>query len=402
MYRFQRQAKIKLVNINNSEPAISMQDTASRDKGIVKPRRNSTLGDVLDETQGHLILRWDAWRSGKQFNEIGIPATYCLIALFFLVYFAMESFLRHETGYARILLLFALLTIGCFVHLRISGDVRRTCNFIVALLGCLCLFLFYTGGVQGTGPLWYFVFPLVALFIQRLWAGILSLVLLAIATYLILKYRPADFDPSIYTPAFLERHFAIYLAVSLMAFFYAFARTSAQLNMDTMNRDYRNMANTDELTRLPNRRRMTEVLYQEVSRTQRTQKTFAIINFDIDYFKKINDQYGHAAGDAILCLVPEIVRKVLRTPDVCARWGGEEFLILLPETGLDGARRVAERLRTTFEQHSVAYGDKLLNATISLGVSEFRNARNLDECLKQADKNLYEAKAAGRNCVIAS
>jgi diguanylate cyclase (GGDEF)-like protein len=86
---------------------------------------------------------------------------------------------------------------------------------------------------------------------------------------------------------------------------------------------------------------------------------------------------------------------------MCARWGGEEFIVLLPETDLTGARRVADRLRTAFEDYRVQHGNHVLSATISLGVSEFRAAKNLEDCLKKADKNLYAAKAAGRNCVVA-
>jgi diguanylate cyclase (GGDEF)-like protein len=204
-----------------------------------------------------------------------------------------------------------------------------------------------------------------------------------------------------YSQAFIERVLAVYIAVTIMAFFYAFARTSAQLSMDNMNRSFQNLANTDELTRLANRRRMTDVLYQEVGRAQRNQRTFSIIIFDIDYFKKINDQYGHDAGDLVLAAIPDILRKVLRTPDVCARWGGEEFLILLPETGLEGAKRVAERLRIAFEEYRIRHQDGVLSVTVSLGVCEFRSVKSLEACLKQADKNLYAAKAAGRNCVIA-
>ena len=363
--------------------------------------RQGGVSEILDQTQSHLILRWDAWRNRMHFSAIGLPSLYCLLALFFLTFFATEAFFQHQTLHGQTLLAFALLTVGCFINLRITGNTRRTNTLIVALLGLLCLFLLYTGGIHGTGPLWYFVFPPVALFIQRLWAGVLSVCILFVITLLILSYQPAGFDPALYSPIFLERLFAVYMTVSAMSFLYAYARTSAELYMDDMRRSYRNMANTDELTGLANRRRMMDILYREISRSHRNQKPFSIVIFDIDYFKKINDQYGHDAGDALLRAVPDITRKVLRTPDICARWGGEEFLVLLPETDLDGAKRVAERLRTGFEEYRLQYGGAVLSMTVSLGISEFRNTGNLDACIKQADKNLYNAKAAGRNRVMA-
>jgi len=368
-------------------------------KFVVTP---SSLSHILDETQGHLILRWDAWRSSShRLSEFGLSSLYCLIALFFLVFFATESFMQNNTLHAQILLLFAILTVLCFVYLRMTGNKRSTNTFVVLLFGALCIFLFYMGGVNGTGPLWYYAFPLVALYIQRLWAGMLSVLALFLLTIAILTWRPIGFNPAMYSSDFIERFLAVFVAVSLLAFFYAFLRASAELTMDTMNRNYRNLANTDELTKLANRRRMTDVLYQEVSRSQRNQRTFSIINFDIDQFKKINDTYGHDVGDKILRAIPDIVHTVLRTPDICARWGGEEFLVLLPETDLAGAKRVAERLRVAFEQYRLQHNDVSITITISLGVFEFGHAENLEDCLKQADKNLYEAKAVGRNCVIA-
>jgi len=361
----------------------------------------SAISHILDETQSHLILRYDAWRSSHQFSGLSLSSLYCLIALFFLVFFATESYLQNNTWHGQVLLGFAILTVFCFVYLRITSNRQGTNTFIVILLGGLCLFLFHTGGINATGPLWYFVFPLVAMYIQRLWLGILSVLVLFILTLLILSFQPAGFDPSIYSQDFLERLLAVYIAVSLMTFLYAFLRTSAELKMDNINRNYQNLANTDELTRLPNRRRMTEVLCQEIARTQRNQETFSIINFDIDHFKKINDEHGHDVGDAVLAAVPDIIHKVLRGQDICSRWGGEEFLVLLPETGLTGAKQVAERLRAAFEDYRIQYQGMELVVTISLGVVEYKDVFNLEDCLKQADKNLYRAKHAGRNCVVA-
>lgn len=362
--------------------------------------RPSSINDILDETQSNLILRLEAWRSKKYFTEIGLPSLYCLIALVVLCVFAVEAFVQQQTFHARVLLIFAILTVGCFIHVRLTGNTRHTAAMIVTLLGLLCLFLFYTGGIAGTGPLWYFVFPLVALFILRLWAGVLAVVTLLILTLVLTLPGYFNLHPAIYTQTFLERFFAVYLTVSTIAFFYAYARTSTQLLTDNLNRNYQNLANTDDLTRLPNRRRMTEMLYQEVGRTRRNNGTFSIINFDIDSFKKVNDVYGHDAGDVILKAVPDIIRNVLRGQDVCSRWGGEEFLVLLPDTPTSGARQVAERLRRAFEQYRILYGELIMSVTVSLGVCEYRSADNLEDCIKQADKNLYKAKASGRNCIV--
>jgi diguanylate cyclase (GGDEF)-like protein len=363
--------------------------------------RPSRISDKLDETQSNLILRLEAWRSRKIVTRIGLPSLYCLVALVVLSVFAVESFIQQQTTHAQVLLVFALLTVGCFIHVRVTGNTRRTATMIVLLLGTLCLFLFYTGGINGTGPLWYFVFPLIALFIQRLWAGVIAVLLLLFITLGLTLSGYISLYPAVYTETFLERFFAVYLTISIISFFYAYARTSAQLFAENLNMNYRKLANTDDLTRLPNRRRMTEMLFQEVGRTRRKNGTFSLINFDIDYFKKINDRYGHDAGDVILKAVPEVIRSVLRGQDVCSRWGGEEFLILLPDTPLKGACHVAERLRKAFEQYRIQYGELEISVTVSVGVCEFDPASTLEDCIKQSDRNLYKAKASGRNCVIA-
>jgi len=369
-------------------------------KGIRKSPRLG-VSEILDQTQGHLILRFNAWCRPGFIKEIGLPALYCLIALICLIFFAIESFLHNETLHARILLVFAVLTMGCFIYLRLTGNRRTTNTFIVILLGTLCLFLLYTGGIGGTGPLWFFVFPLVALYIQKLWAGILSVIVLLLITVLLLAFPFAGFDPSIYSPVFIERFLAVYIAVSVMAALYAFVRTSAELNLESINETFQNLANTDELTGLPNRRRMQDVLYQEVSRMRRSRGRFSLINFDLDFFKSVNDEHGHECGDHVLQTIPDILRKVLRTQDTCARWGGEEFLVLLPETTLAGGKQVAERLRKAFAEYPLRCGDREFTVTASFGVTEFTHADDLDDCLKQADMNVYQAKKEGRNRVVA-
>ena len=359
------------------------------------------IEEILDRTQGHLILRWNAWKGSEQLRRIGLPTLYSYIALFLLIAFAVESFVHHRNEYGIALLVFAGLTIFANIYLRISGNRHAANTFIVILYGLLCLFLLFTGGAAGTGPIWYCVFPLLALFVQRLWAGTLSVLTLFIVTIILLWHPIGGFDPSVYSQEFKERFLAVYLTVSVMTFLYAFLRTSTEMLMDNLNKDLKDMADTDELTRLANRRRMKEVLYREVSRVRRTHGTFSLIILDLDNFKTLNDDYGHDCGDAVLRNAPGTIHSVLRSQDVCARWGGEEFLIMLPATELKGSVLVAERLRTAFEKSRVKFGDLELTVTASLGLSEFKFDSELDKCLQTADRNLYIAKATGRNRVVA-
>ena len=121
---------------------------------------------------------------------------------------------------------------------------------------------------------------------------------------------------------------------------------------------------------------------------------------DIDHFKKINDQYGHAAGDHILIEYSKIHKKNSRRLDRIARWGGEEFLTLLPETDLEGGGVLAEKLRQKIESHPYFYDDKEIKVTASFGIAEFDDMLEIDQCIQVADTRLYQAKNSGRNKVV--
>ncbi|MEW6594167.1 MAG: diguanylate cyclase [Thermodesulfobacteriota bacterium] len=159
----------------------------------------------------------------------------------------------------------------------------------------------------------------------------------------------------------------------------------------------RHCSATDFLTKTWNRRKGSEVLAQEHHRARRYGSTYSVILFDIDFFKKVNDAHGHAAGDAILVTLADLVRKRSRKSDLLCRWGGEEFLLCLPETPLDDAAQLAEILRETVAATPFGNNERL---TVSCGVAEADPAdASYESVLRRADAALYQAKAAGRNRV---
>jgi diguanylate cyclase (GGDEF)-like protein len=162
-------------------------------------------------------------------------------------------------------------------------------------------------------------------------------------------------------------------------------------------------ARTDSLSGLPNRRAFFELAKQELKRAKRYASPLSVIMLDIDHFKQINDNYGHAAGDAVICKLAQAIREVLRDTDVAARIGGEEFALLLPETTLAGAKIVAERLRSRIATPPIQVEQQELAVTASFGVVTCCAAEeSVDDLLAAADRLLYEAKGAGRNCVISA
>lgn len=161
----------------------------------------------------------------------------------------------------------------------------------------------------------------------------------------------------------------------------------------------RELVNVDSLTGVCNRRRLFEVIHEESNRYSRSPGSFSICLMDIDHFKLVNDTHGHQAGDAILQAVAKCVAGDLRTIDCFGRYGGEEFLMVLPQTPLEGAHIKAERVRKKVASLKFpAIGDDF-RVTVSIGVAEYHNDESTDDTLQRADKALYRAKDAGRNRV---
>lgn len=152
----------------------------------------------------------------------------------------------------------------------------------------------------------------------------------------------------------------------------------------------------DQLTGLYNRHKVESFMDQEVARCTRYGSNFSLIIFDLDHFKSINDRFGHNEGDAVLSGVSSLVKNGLRESEIAGRWGGEEFLIILPETSLDLAVPVADRLRGSIESHRFSIPERV---TVSVGVAAFRPGDTPHELIQRADAALYSAKESGRNCV---
>jgi len=156
-------------------------------------------------------------------------------------------------------------------------------------------------------------------------------------------------------------------------------------------------ASIDKLTALTNRQALDHIITKERGRAIRYNRPLSLIMFDIDHFKRINDTYGHLVGDSVLREVALLAQAHLRTNDSIGRWGGEEFMVVLPETSIEGARLAAEKLRCIFEINNFA-GIKELTA--SFGVTEYSKRENIDRFIQRVDDALYIAKQEGRNRVV--
>ena len=154
----------------------------------------------------------------------------------------------------------------------------------------------------------------------------------------------------------------------------------------------------DVLTSLPNRRDITEKMKYQLTLATRSQKPFGIILLDVDHFKKFNDKFGHQCGDYVLQALADLLMKIKREQDTAARWGGEEFILLLPDTDMRGALVMAEKIRNTVEQHGFNDGVTDHRLTITSGVTEYdHKSGEIDDYIRKADTALYWGKEQGRN-----
>jgi diguanylate cyclase len=184
--------------------------------------------------------------------------------------------------------------------------------------------------------------------------------------------------------------------------FIAFAQlATVALNQARMKMSLEEMAAVDPLTNLLNRRALQEILNREYACAKRSVKPFSMVLIDLDRFKMLNDNYGHDIGDSFLLGISEIAKKTLRTSDWLSRWGGEEFLAILPDTDEKGALNIAERLREKIEEFSIQLNTLQIKTSASIGIATYpRDGDTPEFLIKAADAALYEAKKTGRNRVV--
>jgi diguanylate cyclase (GGDEF)-like protein len=168
--------------------------------------------------------------------------------------------------------------------------------------------------------------------------------------------------------------------------------------IETLNRRIQEQAIRDPITGLYNRRYLEEMLEREVARAKREGYPISLALIDLDYFKRVNDTYGHQAGDLVLQTLGKLLLESAREGDIACRYGGEEFVLVLPRLSVEHAFHRAEEWRLAFAKQTTRHGDLEITATMSIGLATYPlHAANSDELINQADLALYNAKHAGRN-----
>ncbi|MBU2953219.1 GGDEF domain-containing protein [Marinobacter sp. F3R08] len=338
-----------------------------------------TVGEREDAQISHML----AWLSG--------------VGALFLAGIGTKAWMSNHTTHALVLWCFiVLIAINLALFAR-TGNQTWQKTGLLSIAALLFSYLVASGGESNTGPLWFYIFPPLLFYLTDLKTGTAVLLVCSLVAVVVFQFPELPLVAAQYSSDFKIRFFATLSFESIFCFILEASRLKARNELLALAEAHEHAARTDELTGLANRRDMQNRLTMEFSRYQRSGHHFSIALIDLDLFKHINDQFGHDAGDDVLREFATLMRTVIRHTDVAARWGGEEFLVLLPDTSLLQALTLAERLRSEVDARPFRFGGRELPVTISAGVCSIVTARSLDDLLKQADLNLYNAKESGRN-----
>jgi diguanylate cyclase (GGDEF)-like protein len=322
---------------------------------------------------------------------------YSFVGTLYLIFFSIQSLLDAQWGMGSTLSIAALLAITNSIYLQRSGNYRRSGDLIVLMTTLLFLYLIISGGVDNTGPLWSYTLPPLVFFVFGLTQGSLILSVFIFSSILIMFFPPLSILATEYSYSFKIRYLTTFLSVCFISSICEYSRYHSYNLLKELQRKIQLEANTDELTGLYNRRYMYQQLDSMIRKIKRYKRPYSLLLCDLDHFKSINDNHGHSCGDMVLVETANRMKSSLRNEDIAARWGGEEFLIILPETDSTAAFQVAEKLRQQLSAQMFDCNDKKLSISMSIGVLQVNSGTRKEDLLNQVDDALYEAKHLGRN-----
>ena len=321
---------------------------------------------------------------------------YSLICVPVLLVFAVLDFIAGSIQLGSVLLANALFTLFIQILTIFKKNITYIKNVSVLQITAISIYLVVTGGHDGTGLLWTFLVPNITFFILGFTAGTAFTVLyiVTVGVFFFIVDTPMS-----YSIIEMSRYLAAYCAVSLFAAGFEYSRALTVKQLHNVNERFKALAISDPLTKLLNRNGFHSAIEKITPLLKRNNAYLTVLVLDLDNFKQINDQYGHAAGDLVITRVADVIATNLRENDIAARWGGEEFLVFLPATAEQGAVHVAEKIRCNVNSLIVQWKDHVLNVSVSIGVAASRTTE-LEKLISIADKKLYQAKDKRGDSVV--
>lgn len=335
-------------------------------------------------------------------GEIPVPTligwmTFAAVPL--LLFFGWRAFERGLVAPAYTLAVFAaVLTLNGLIYLLSHNTTLQRRGFIT-IITLLFIFLAVNAIEDGSAILWLFAYPAIIFYISEARVGILACAVGLFGTALLFSPLGSSMLDLPYTAGFKLTMLAVLAFVMTTCYALDQSRRRSKLVLLKLASEFEYAAKHDALTGLANRREAHAQLDTEYERYLRNKRPFSVLLMDIDLFKSINDNYGHHVGDEAIVMVARTLEGQSRRVDTLSRWGGEEFLLLLPETDAEESAQTAERIRFKIATTPIKTDGQTIATTVSIGVATITGSESVDRLLQRADEALYEAKSRGRNLV---
>ena len=344
--------------------------------------------------------------SWVNFRESDLRWTNCLILCFVTIGLILLSLLLNwYEGHTGLFAPLAAALAGPLLSLAwLKLRPRSPMVPIVILVGTLMALgvaLLVSGGAPNSASLlWFIMFPPMVMFSAGLRSGTIMFSIFFVMIAALLFTPLSAFLAAPLAPSLSVRFILVLLGAFVFSWFAEYTRHHTRKALVEAMSRLEQDALTDPLTGLGNRRDFQNYFSWVSGKSARDQQAFSIAMIDIDHFKKVNDTFGHEIGDKVLLHISGIITSQMRAMDRLFRWGGEEFLLLMPETGGREAVLAAERMRKCVASIPYVNGDTVLHSTVSIGLYSGGGAEKVNEQIAEADRNLYSAKSGGRNMVV--
>lgn len=264
-------------------------------------------------------------------------------------------------------------------------------NIIVYLFLALFIYLLYSGGVANTGSLWIFSFPALALFLHGLKKGLIDIAIFVILVMLMLLVFHDELSTS-YDSEYKLRLIVSFLVVTFLSALYEYSNSESFKEMRLLTQKLINVAKQDQLTEPANRRGIHEEMECLYTHAKEFNEDLCVMICDINFLHDINDRYGHDVGDLVIKEVAMEIQNSINNSGTVARWSGEEFLILLPQTKLQDAYKFASALEKRIENLTINYDRQQIRVSVSTGISDVERVNSIYSAVRHADNEMYQSK----------
>ena len=336
------------------------------------------------------------WKTiDTQRKEILLKISLFATILFTLLFALLNTFYYYLYDLAVADFIFVVISLSVFIEFCLHKNLRRTSILFLLIVSIALMLYFYLIEGMYSSVLWLMVAPFFAFILLGKRDGLISTILYIFFIGLIIVINYESWSAlHENNGASISNIFGASFFIFLLIYYYEVMRAKS---MDELSR----LASIDILTGIYNRREFIELSREILKQCKRENEIFSFLLLDVDFFKNINDTYGHNCGDYVLQEMTKNIESNIPQDGIFGRVGGEEFAIVLPMLNKSEAFLIAERIRSSIEELEVVYEEAHISLTVSIGIAQYEPRHtHLKEIYKEADDNLYSAKESGRNCIV--